>query len=150
MPNPRSKGKNGEYEVRDLLNNFFRKHMKGGQRIERMPMSGAIKGMKGDLKDLPEFLRKYLFEIKRVENLALPMAIKQAYREAGVYYPAETGKKVPLVVHRRSTSKDGGKESWPLQFWHVTMPLSHLLSLILELHELSLTSEAGRANKEKK
>ena len=57
MVDPRAKGAEGERQVRDLL----RKHTK--LEFQRVPMSGALEYMKGDLF-LPNMHNNYCIEVK--------------------------------------------------------------------------------------
>ncbi len=139
----KNKGVEGELEISRIIKRFFKKYIKN-PKVKPMPGSGNIPGFKGDQANLPVFLREYLHEIKRVEKLNLGKALQQAYREAGIRYPAETGLKVPLVIHRRNNK---GEESWPLHIWAVTLPLLDFYGLIKENLELRETL-VGYKNKE--
>jgi hypothetical protein len=62
MINPRSKGKRGEYMVRDLIRGF-------GYEARRTPLSGGIPGWKGDItsRDFPFFV-----EVKNTAKTTFP------------------------------------------------------------------------------
>jgi len=62
MINARNKGKRFEYEVRDLINLLW--GLTGSKRCERMPMSGAASGLKGDLRNTPKPIDKWIVECK--------------------------------------------------------------------------------------
>ena len=64
MVDSRAKGARGEYLVRDLL----REHT--GLQFERVPSSGALEYLKGDLY-VPHEKNKYCIEVKNYENLLL-------------------------------------------------------------------------------
>lgn len=59
--NPRAKGQRGEYAVRDLL----RKH--SGLGFERVPASGALAYLKGDLY-VPQVPNRYCIEVKNYKE----------------------------------------------------------------------------------
>lgn len=59
--NPRAKGQRGEYGVRDLL----RKH--SGLAFERVPASGALAYLKGDLY-VPQQPNRYCIEVKNYKE----------------------------------------------------------------------------------
>lgn len=81
MPlNPRSKGKRGEYHVRDLIRGF-------GYKADRTPMSGAIEGWKGDITS-PQF--PFFLEVKNTEKTTFYPWYKKAMDQSG--------NKPPLVV----------------------------------------------------
>jgi Holliday junction resolvase len=61
MVDSRSKGQRGEYLVRDLL----RKHT--GLQFERVPSSGALSYLKGDLY-LPDQNNRFCIEVKNYEK----------------------------------------------------------------------------------
>lgn len=64
MVDSRSKGQRGEYIVRDLL----RKHT--GLQFERVPQSGALSYLKGDLY-LPDKPNRFCIEVKNYEKSPL-------------------------------------------------------------------------------
>ena len=59
MVNSRSKGMRGEYYVRDMLRTLT------GLRFERVPQSGALEYLKGDIY-LPDASNTYCIEVKNV------------------------------------------------------------------------------------
>lgn len=61
MVNPRAKGQRGEYTVRDLL----RKH--SGLGFERVPASGALSYLKGDLH-VPQQPNLFCIEVKNYKE----------------------------------------------------------------------------------
>lgn len=61
MVDPRSKGQRGEYAVRDLL----RKH--SGLAFERVPASGALAYLKGDLY-IPQMPNRFCIEVKNYKE----------------------------------------------------------------------------------
>lgn len=97
----RRKGASGELEVVEIL----RSH--GWVRAHRNFGSGSQGG--GDIAHGPA--RCHL-EIKRVEKLNVPAAVRQAAADAA---PTD----VPIVVHRPSRSG-----------WMATLPLDELLALL--------------------
>lgn len=60
----RAKGQRGEYQVRDLLRKYT------GLQWERIPASGALSYLKGDLY-VPHEHNNYLIEVKNYEEEAL-------------------------------------------------------------------------------
>lgn len=92
----RRKGAQGEREWRDFLNLTF--HTKYG----RTPMSGAIEGLKGDVRKLPKapvtIADDFHWEVKRVEKLNIHKAIAQAIKDAEP--PA-----IPCVAFRRNNGE---------------------------------------------
>ena len=64
----RAKGQRGEYLVRDLL----RKHT--GLKWERVPASGALSYLKGDLY-VPHEVNNYLIEVKNYEEQAVDLKL---------------------------------------------------------------------------
>jgi len=88
----RAKGNNFEYKVRDILNLHF--DLKGKARVERMPMSGAMKGLKGDLRNLPKPLDGCVIECKDQKTIKLNDWWEQVELEA-----IEMGKEPWLVLN---------------------------------------------------
>lgn len=77
--NRRAKGNRGEYAVRDILRGF-------GYKANRMPMSGAIETLKGDISsDFPFFL-----EVKNTKTTQFQAWYEKASQESGA--------KPPMVV----------------------------------------------------
>ncbi len=105
--NSRSKGKRGEYQVRDM----FIAHgfpARRGQQFQGGPDSPDVV-----IPDLDAFLH---VESKLVENLDLNKAVEQAQRD-GV-------DKLPVVFHKKSHKE-----------WLVTMDVESFFELITELHD---------------
>lgn len=77
MINSKDKGRRAEYEYRDLIRKIF------GTKTERMPMSGAIPGWKGDLRKetLPKILKEYPPEIKYEVKPRILAYIRQCQEE---------------------------------------------------------------------
>ena len=67
MVDSRAKGARGEYLVRDMLREFT------GHQFERVPSSGALEYLKGDLY-VPHSKNKYCIEVKNYE--ASPLSDK--------------------------------------------------------------------------
>ena len=67
MVDSRAKGARGEYLVRDILREFT------GHQFERVPSSGALEYLKGDLY-VPHAKNKYCIEVKNYE--ASPLSDK--------------------------------------------------------------------------
>jgi len=67
MVDSRAKGARGEYLVRDMLREFT------GHQFERVPSSGALEYLKGDLY-VPHAKNKYCIEVKNYE--ASPLSDK--------------------------------------------------------------------------
>lgn len=61
MVDSRAKGQRGEYLVRDLLRNYT------GLQFERVPASGALSYLKGDLY-LPDNNNRFCIEVKNYEK----------------------------------------------------------------------------------
>ena len=64
MVDSRAKGARGEYLVRDMLREFT------GHQFERVPSSGALEYLKGDLY-VPHAKNKYCIEVKNYESSPL-------------------------------------------------------------------------------
>ena len=64
MVDSRAKGARGEYAVRDLL------RLHTGLQFERVPMSGALEYLKGDLY-VPNTSNRFCIEVKNYEKSAL-------------------------------------------------------------------------------
>ncbi len=64
MVDSRAKGARGEYLVRDILREFT------GHQFERVPSSGALEYLKGDLY-VPHAKNKYCIEVKNYESSPL-------------------------------------------------------------------------------
>ena len=104
MTNSRDKGKRGEREARDKLNELFGWGCRRGQQF----CGGAESG---DLAGIPAAVH---FEIKRVERLDLSAAMSQSI--------ADSGGKVPVVMHKKNRGK-----------WMLTVCVDDLQRLIQEL-----------------
>jgi len=77
MVNPKSKGKRGEYFIRDLLRGF-------GYKAERTPLSGGLDGWKGDItSNFPFFL-----EVKNTAKTTFPQWYDKANDQCGNKPPA--------------------------------------------------------------
>lgn len=105
--NSRSKGKRGEYQVRDMFiaHGFAARR---GQQFQGGPDSPDVV-----IPDLDAFLH---VESKLVENLDLNKAVEQAQRD-GV-------EKLPVVFHKKSHKA-----------WLVTMDVESFFELIIKLHD---------------
>ena len=64
MVDSRAKGARGEYLVRDMLRDFT------GLQFERVPNSGALEYLKGDLY-VPHEKNRFCIEVKNYENSPL-------------------------------------------------------------------------------
>lgn len=106
MTNSRDKGKRGEREARDRLNELFGWKCRRGQQYAGGPDSA-------DLGDIPVDVH---FEVKRVEKLNLHSAIQQAISDAG--------NNVPVVLHKRNRGE-----------WIVSLRLDDLPRLVEEMRK---------------
>lgn len=103
----RSKGRGGEYEVRDML-------IERGWDARRAVLSGMLAHEKGDVVGLPG----YHIEVKRCEKLQLPMWTRQSESQA-------KEDETPLVVYRSSREP-----------WRVSMPFDAFLDLVKSKGEI--------------
>lgn len=104
MVDSRSKGQRGEYLVRDLL----RKHTK--LQFERVPQSGALSFLKGDLY-VPDEANRFCIEVKNYEKSPLTDKVftnKTNYLVqwwTKIQEQAEARKQEPLLFFKYSRSK---------------------------------------------
>lgn len=112
----RAKGNAGERAWRDCLNETF------NTKYGRTPMSGAIDGLKGDVRKLPKapatIADDFHWEVKRVEKINIHKSTAQAIRDAQP--PA-----IPCVAFRRNHGE-----------WMVCLRKDDFFDLLLELQQL--------------
>ena len=87
------KGNAYERKVAHILSKAF------NTRVQRIPMSGALDGWKGDLRDLSGVLKRFVWECKHQEKLNIWAALRQAEGET-------SGGRIPVVVFHKNHSKD--------------------------------------------
>ena len=104
MVDSRAKGARGEYLVRDLLREYT------GLQFERVPSSGALEYLKGDLY-VPHEKNKYCIEVKNYETSPLTDKIFTAPRTNNlirwwkkVQEQAENGMQEPLLFFKYNRS----------------------------------------------
>ena len=104
MVDSRAKGARGEYLVRDMLRDAT------GLQFERVPSSGALDYLKGDLY-VPHASNKYCIEVKNYENSPLSDKIFTAPRTNNlikwwkkVVQQAEGGNQEPLLFFKYNRS----------------------------------------------
>ena len=104
MVDSRAKGARGEYLVRDML----REHT--GHQFERVPSSGALEYLKGDLY-VPHAKNKYCIEVKNYESSPLSDKIFTAPKTNNLIKwwtklerQAESGKQKPLLFFKYNRS----------------------------------------------
>tara|TARA_Y100001937_G_scaffold29900_1_gene43111 strand:- start:17 stop:463 length:447 start_codon:yes stop_codon:yes gene_type:complete len=104
MVDSRAKGARGEYLVRDML----REHT--GHQFERVPSSGALEYLKGDLY-VPHAKNKYCIEVKNYESSPLSDKIFTAPKTNNLIkwwrkleIQAERGNQEPLLFFKYNRS----------------------------------------------
>lgn len=104
MVDSRAKGARGEYLVRDMLRTST------GLQFERVPASGALEYLKGDLY-VPHAKNKYCIEVKNYESSPLSDKIFTAPRTNNlikwwkkVVQQAEGGNQEPLLFFKYNRS----------------------------------------------
>ena len=116
MVDSRAKGARGEYLVRDML----REHT--GHQFERVPSSGALEYLKGDLY-VPHAKNKFCIEVKNYESSPLSDKIFTAPKTNNLIKwwtklerQAEGGKQEPLLFFKYNRSPifvcSGEKPDW--------------------------------------
>ena len=116
MVDSRAKGARGEYLVRDML----REHT--GHQFERVPSSGALEYLKGDLY-VPHAKNKFCIEVKNYESSPLSDKIFTAPKTNNLIKwwtklerQAEGGKQKPLLFFKYNRSPvfvcSGEKPDW--------------------------------------
>ena len=116
MVDSRAKGARGEYLVRDML----REHT--GHQFERVPSSGALEYLKGDLY-VPHAKNKFCIEVKNYESSPLSDKIFTAPKTNNLIKwwtklerQAEGGKQEPLLFFKNNRSPvfvcSGEKPIW--------------------------------------
>jgi len=114
--NVRNKGGRGEREWKEIINKTF--HTK----YERTPMSGAMEGLKGDVRrtyKCPKTIAdEFHWEVKRVEKLNIHSAYRQAVNDC-------RPKHVPIVVLRRNNES-----------YKIFLSADDFLNLLVELEAL--------------
>ena len=103
--NSRAKGKRGELEAAKLIAATFNVPARRGQQF-----AGG-----SDSPDVVSDVEGVHWEIKRVENLNIVNAVKQAIRDAG-------GSKTPVVLHRRNNCE-----------WLLTLRFADVPGLVAKL-----------------
>lgn len=105
MVDSRAKGARGEYLVRDMLREYT------GLRFERVPSSGALEYLKGDLY-IPNESNKYCIEVKNYAES--PLSDKMFTQEktnnlitwwTKVSHQASNGNQEPLLFFKYNRSK---------------------------------------------
>ena len=104
MVDSRAKGARGEYLVRDML----REHT--GHQFERVPSSGALEYLKGDLY-VPHAKNKFCIEVKNYESSPLTDKIFTAPKTNNLIQwwskllrQADTGNQEPLLFFKYNRS----------------------------------------------
>ena len=104
MVDSRAKGARGEYLVRDMLRVFT------GYQFERVPSSGALEYLKGDLY-VPHAKNKFCIEVKNYESSPLTDKIFTAPKTNNliqwwtkVTKQAESGNQKPLLFFKYNRS----------------------------------------------
>ena len=104
MVDSRAKGARGEYLVRDML----REHT--GHQFERVPSSGALEYLKGDLY-VPHAKNRYCIEVKNYESSPLSDKIFTAPKTNNLIkwwkkllVQAEGGKQLPMLFFKYNRS----------------------------------------------
>lgn len=104
MVDSRAKGARGEYLVRDML----REHT--GHQFERVPSSGALEYLKGDLY-VPHAKNKYCIEVKNYADSPLSDKIFTAPKTNNLIqwwrklvYQAEGGNQLPMLFFKYNRS----------------------------------------------
>ena len=104
MVDSRAKGARGEYLVRDML----REHT--GHQFERVPSSGALEYLKGDLY-VPHAKNKFCIEVKNYESSPLSDKIFTAPRTNNLIkwwkkleQQAERGNQLPMLFFKYNRS----------------------------------------------
>lgn len=106
--NSRAKGARGERELATVISTMFGVDARRGQQF-----SGS-----SDSPDVVTGFKKIHIECKRVENLNLTKAYKQATKDAG--------DKIPVVIHRKNNEP-----------WMISYKLEDTLALAKEILENS-------------
>ena len=104
MVDSRAKGARGEYLVRDMLREFT------GHQFERVPSSGALEYLKGDLY-VPHAKNKFCIEVKNYENSPLTDKIFTAPKTNNLIQwwkkleqQAERGNQLPMLFFKYNRS----------------------------------------------
>ena len=104
MVDSRAKGARGEYLVRDMLRNAT------GFQFERVPSSGALEYLKGDLYE-PHAKNRYCIEVKNYESSPLSDKIFTAPKTNNlikwlrkVEQQAEQGNQLPMLFFKYNRS----------------------------------------------
>ena len=104
MVDSRAKGARGEYLVRDMLREYT------GHQFERVPSSGALEYLKGDLY-VPHAKNKFCIEVKNYESSPLSDKIFTAPKTnnliqwwAKLLRQADTGNQEPLLFFKYNRS----------------------------------------------
>ena len=104
MVDSRAKGARGEYLVRDMLRVFT------GHQFERVPSSGALDYLKGDLY-VPHAKNKFCIEVKNYENSPLTDKIFTAPKTNNLIQwwkkleqQAERGNQLPMLFFKYNRS----------------------------------------------
>ena len=104
MVDSRAKGARGEYLVRDILREFT------GHQFERVPSSGALEYLKGDLY-VPHAKNKFCIEVKNYESSPLSDKIFTAPKTNNLIKwwtklirQAESGNQEPLLFFKYNRS----------------------------------------------
>ena len=116
MVDSRAKGARGEYLVRDILREFT------GHQFERVPSSGALEYLKGDLY-VPHAKNKFCIEVKNYESSPLSDKIFTAPKTNNLIKwwtklerQAEGGNQKPLLFFKYNRSPvfvcSGEKPDW--------------------------------------
>ena len=104
MVDSRAKGSRGEYMVRDVLRDY------SGLQFERVPSSGALSYLKGDLY-VPHADNRFCIEVKNYEESPLTDKVftnKSNYLVrwwAKIQQQAEHGGQEPLLIFKYSRSQ---------------------------------------------
>lgn len=106
--NSRAKGARGERELATVISATFGVDARRGQQFSGSP----------DSPDVVTGFKKIHIECKRVENLNLTKAYKQATKDAG--------DKIPVVIHRKNNEP-----------WMISYKLEDALALAKEILESS-------------
>ena len=92
MVDSRAKGARGEYLVRDILREFT------GYQFERVPSSGALEYLKGDLY-VPHAKNKYCIEVKNYESSPLSDKILEYFLKIEFLFKIlKTGFEIELLI----------------------------------------------------
>ena len=118
MVDSRAKGARGEYLVRDML----REHT--GYQFERVPSSGALEYLKGDLY-VPHAKNRYCIEVKNYESSPLSDKIFTAPKTNNLIkwwkkllVQAEGGNQLPMLFFKYNRSP----VFIAVSYTHLTLP----------------------------